>query len=141
MTSSTLTPIDAHFWDWALWLGSKQLASRDDVVAAELGKLHAHLLGPLGVAAVPVSLGQAIAVYRAARDKWEKAFRCRVPRAVMDVTTTGVDRACERNIDVVAGVPADQLDPGCHRLRALNLIRRPARPESPLCPGGRGGVT
>jgi hypothetical protein len=81
VTASTLTPIDAHFWDWALWLGSKQLAGRDDVVAAELGKLHAHLLGPMGVAAVPVSLGQAIAAYRAARDNWEKAFRCRVPRA------------------------------------------------------------
>ena len=36
---------------------------------------------------------------------------------------------------------AGRSDPSCHRLRALNLIRRPARPESPLCPGGRGGVT
>src|SRR5258707_14073214 len=75
VTAATLTPIDDHFWDWALWLGSKQLAGRDDVVAAQLGKLHAHLLGPMGVAAVPGRLGQAIAPYRAARDTWEEAIR------------------------------------------------------------------
>ena len=96
VTAATLTTIDDHFWDWALWLGSKQLAGRDDVVAAQLGKLHAHLLGPMGVAAVPVSLGQATAAYRAARDNWEKAFRCRIPRAaettvlpsLVDLTST-----------------------------------------------------
>jgi hypothetical protein len=81
VTAATLRPIDVHFWDWALWLGSKQLAGRDDAVAAQLGKMHAHLLRPMGVAAVPVSLGQAIDVYRAARDNREKAFRCRIPRA------------------------------------------------------------
>jgi hypothetical protein len=26
VSAATLTPIDDHFWDWALWLGSKQLA-------------------------------------------------------------------------------------------------------------------
>lgn len=81
VTAATLAPIDDHFWDWALWLGSKQLAGRDDVVAVELGKLHAQLLGPLGVAAVPMSLGQAIFMCRAARDHWENAFQCAVPTA------------------------------------------------------------
>lgn len=80
VSASTLTPIDDHFWDWALWLGSKQLAGRDDVVTAELRKLHAHLLGPLGVAAVPGSLGQAVAGYQAARQDQEKVFRRRVSR-------------------------------------------------------------
>ncbi len=81
VTASTLHQIDDHFWDWALWLGSKQLAGRDDVVAAELRKLHAHLLAPLGVAAVPASLGRAVTEYRAARDGREKSFRRRVSRA------------------------------------------------------------
>jgi hypothetical protein len=81
VTAATLRPIDDHFWDWALWLGSKQLAGRDDALAAQLRKMHAHLLAPMGVAAVPVSLGQAIAVYRAVRDTWDTAFRCRIPRA------------------------------------------------------------
>jgi hypothetical protein len=81
VTAATLRPIDDHFRDWALWLGSKHLADRDDALAAQLRKIHAHLLGPMGVAAVPVSLGQAIAVYWAVRDTWEKAFRGRVSRA------------------------------------------------------------
>lgn len=81
VSASTLAPIDDHFWDWALWLGSKQLAGRDDVVTTELRKLHAHLLGPLGVADVPGSLGRAVAEYRAARADQEKALRCRVSRA------------------------------------------------------------
>jgi len=80
VTAATLPLIDDHFWDWALWLGSKQLAGRDDVVTAELGRLHAHLLGPLGVAPRPRNLSQAVAAYRAARDHHEKALG-RVSRA------------------------------------------------------------
>ena len=80
LTATTLPLIDDHFWDWALWLGSKQLAGRDDVVAAELGRLHAHLLAPLGVATEPRNLSQAVAVYRAARDDREKVLGCRVSR-------------------------------------------------------------
>ena len=81
VTASTLTSIDDHFWDWALWLGSKQLAGRGDVVAAELRKLHEHLLAPLGVAAAPRSLGQAIAEYRAAREEQETVLGLHVPLA------------------------------------------------------------
>ena len=81
VTAATLAAIDDHFWDWALWLASKQLAGRNDVVTAELGKMHAHLLGPLGVTAVPGSLGQAVAEYRAARESRETEFRHRVSRA------------------------------------------------------------
>ncbi len=40
VSAATLAAIDDHFWDWALWLGSKQLAGRIDLVTAELGKLH-----------------------------------------------------------------------------------------------------
>jgi hypothetical protein len=43
--------------------------------------MHAHLLGPLGVAAVPGNLGQAVADYRTARGNRETEFRCRVQRA------------------------------------------------------------
>jgi hypothetical protein len=81
VTASTLAQIDDHFWDWALWLGSKQLGGRDDLVAAELSKMHGHLLGPLGVVAVPAGLAQAVADFRAARDNHEQAFGTRVSRA------------------------------------------------------------
>jgi hypothetical protein len=79
-TAKSLPRIDDHFWDWVLWLGSKQLAGRHDVVTAELPKLHAHLLGPLGVAAVPANIGEAVSCYRAARDDFEKRLQCQIPR-------------------------------------------------------------
>jgi hypothetical protein len=68
VSAARLAAIDDHFWDWALWLGSKQLAGQDDVVTAELRKMHAHLLAPLGVTITPSTLDRAIAKYRAARD-------------------------------------------------------------------------
>lgn len=75
VTTATLPLIDDHFWDWALWLASKQLAGRHDVVTGELRKLHGHLLRPLGVAALPDSLDGAVAAYRAARTEWEKRLQ------------------------------------------------------------------
>jgi hypothetical protein len=80
VNAATLAAIDDHFWDWMLWLASKRLAGRNELVTAELGKLHAHLLAPLGVAAIPDSLDEAVAGYEAARDGWEKRLRRRVTR-------------------------------------------------------------
>jgi hypothetical protein len=51
------------------------------VVTTELAKLLVHLLAPLGVAARPCGLGQAVAGYRAARHDWEQVLRHRVSRA------------------------------------------------------------
>ena len=79
VTASTLAGIDDHFWDWALWLRSK-LARRDDLVAAELRKLHQHLLGPMGAARAPASLGEAVAAYRSARGDWERRLGTHVSR-------------------------------------------------------------
>jgi hypothetical protein len=79
VNASTLAGIDDHFWDWALWLRSK-LAGRADIVAAELRKLHEHLLGPMGVTRVPASLGDAVAAYRAAREKCERRLGSYVSR-------------------------------------------------------------
>lgn len=72
--------IDAHFWDWVLWLSAKQASGKHDLVTAELAKLHEHLLGPLGAATVPATPGQAITCYRAARDYQERRLRCQVSR-------------------------------------------------------------
>jgi hypothetical protein len=79
VNASTLAGIDDHFWDWALWLRSK-LAGRGDIVAGELRKLHEHLLGPMGVTRVPASLGDAVAAYRAAREKCERRLGSYVSR-------------------------------------------------------------
>jgi uncharacterized protein (DUF2062 family) len=67
--------------DWLLWLSAKQAAGKHDLVAAELAKLHAHLLAPLGVPAVPATPGQAIVGYQAARNGWQQRLRRRVSRA------------------------------------------------------------
>jgi hypothetical protein len=80
VTALTLTGVDAHFWDWALWLKSKLTAGRHEMVAAELRKLHEHLLAPMGVASAPASLADAVTAYRAARDKCERRLRSRAPR-------------------------------------------------------------
>lgn len=58
-----LASIDAHFWDWTLWLGGKSLRGEVQLVADELAKMHRFLLAPLGVASAPVSLDEAVAAY------------------------------------------------------------------------------
>lgn len=80
-SASTLRGIDDHFWDWTLWLQSKQLAGKHGLVEAELGKLHDHLLGPLGVIQAPGTIELAIVGYRTARNQWERRLGIRIPRA------------------------------------------------------------
>jgi predicted nucleotidyltransferase len=70
----TLAGIDDHFWDWMLWLHSKEAVGKDEVVAAELEKLQGHLLGPLGAARALSSVAEAVESYREARDRAERRF-------------------------------------------------------------------
>jgi hypothetical protein len=42
--------------------------------------MHEHLLGPMGVASAPASLGEAVTTYRAARVKCERRLRTHVSR-------------------------------------------------------------
>jgi nucleotidyltransferase-like protein len=74
-----LDKIDAHFWDWMLWLRSKDRPGNKAFVDVELVKLHDHLLGPLGVERKPDSINEAIALYRAAREKAERRLDVKVP--------------------------------------------------------------
>jgi predicted nucleotidyltransferase len=83
-TPSNLVAIDAHFWDWALWLGGKVLAEKAAIVSEELGKLHRNLLGPLGVTSPPPTVEQAVAEYRGARDRLERRWEMSVPRRMGD---------------------------------------------------------
>jgi hypothetical protein len=79
-SGESLAAIDAHFWDWALWLRSKEASGKADLVATELERLVQHLLGPLGATTRPASVADAVAAYREARDRAELRFGCRVPR-------------------------------------------------------------
>ncbi len=67
LSADTLTPIDAHFWDWTLWLGGKALRGEWQLVADELAKMHEFLLRPLGVPSAPASLDEAVASFHRAR--------------------------------------------------------------------------
>ena len=82
-TAAALPAIDAHFWDWILWLGGKQLGGHDELVASMLGGImFEHLLGPLGVSRPPRTIGEAVRAYLAARDAREAEFGVTVGRAL-----------------------------------------------------------
>jgi hypothetical protein len=67
-SAENLDAIDAHLWDWLLWLRPKETSGKRELVAAELEKLYVHLLRPLGVERVPSSVADAVELYRPARD-------------------------------------------------------------------------
>jgi len=76
----TVVRIDRHFWDWILWLATKEAAGKRELVESELDKLSGHLLEPMGVGDAPGSLRDAAELYLQARDELERRFDIRVPR-------------------------------------------------------------
>jgi hypothetical protein len=76
----TMLAIDAHFWDWLLWLVGNRHRGQRRLIHDELAKMHHHLLQPLGVGAVPDTLEEAAAEYLVARERVERRFAMRVPR-------------------------------------------------------------
>ena len=84
VSTETLGGIDDHFWDWTIWLASKDRAGKQEFVESELRKMHTHLLVPLGVEGFPAHIADAVAVYTAARAEVEKRLAMTVPRVVED---------------------------------------------------------
>ena len=82
VSRETLKGIDDHFWDWTIWLAAKDVAGKQALVATELQKMHAHLLGPLGVEDVPASIEQAVADYLSALRHAEERLAVQVPRVL-----------------------------------------------------------
>jgi hypothetical protein len=82
VSAETLRGIDDHFWDWTIWLASKDRAGKRELVESELGKMHEHLLKPIGVQSVPASVRDAIAAYIAARSEAEDLFGLTLPRVM-----------------------------------------------------------
>lgn len=82
VSADTLPGIDAHFWDWIVWLASKDLGGRDELVRDQLALLQDHLLGPLGVAAAPGSVQDAVEAYVAARDRRGQELGVRIDPAL-----------------------------------------------------------
>jgi hypothetical protein len=82
VSPATLDAIDRHFWDWALWLRSKQASGSARLVERELALMHEHILGPMGVESRPGSLDEAVRKYVSARNRLEDALDVSVPRAL-----------------------------------------------------------
>jgi predicted nucleotidyltransferase len=83
-SAESLPAIDAHFWDWTLWLGAKQLRSEADLVRGQLDHLHQHLLAPMGAAGPPADLADAVESYLAQRSEQERRFGVVVDRRLGD---------------------------------------------------------
>jgi hypothetical protein len=88
-----LAGIDAHFWDWTLWLLAKRVNGRSELVSSELHKMFDHLLHPMGVEMPPTSLDSAVASYLVARDQLERDFGVTVPRALEREVVRALDAA------------------------------------------------
>jgi hypothetical protein len=78
--ADTLPGIDRHFWDWILWLSSKEQRGERPLVRRELDKMNRHLLHPLGAVGVPGSIPEAIERYRRARRERERQLGTTVSR-------------------------------------------------------------
>ena len=77
-SAETLPQMDAHFWDFLLWIASKR--EKGELVAHVLELLWTHLLRPLGVEEVPRTVERALELYVEARERAEARFGVRVPR-------------------------------------------------------------
>ena len=80
VSAETLVPIDRHFWDWFLWLTSKEASGKNELVSAELDKMWRHLLRPLGIGEPPSALDKALWSYLEARQAVEAKLGVEVPR-------------------------------------------------------------
>ena len=72
LRAETIAALDAHFWDWMLWLAAKHERGSEALIAAELEKLFVHLLEPLHAMQRPSSIAEAVAAYRSARANAER---------------------------------------------------------------------
>lgn len=76
----TLPAIDAHFWDWILWIAQKAERAEPRAVAGLLARQHRLLLAPLGVERPPRSVGAALGAYLDARGRREREYGFAVDR-------------------------------------------------------------
>ena len=88
----TLPAINTHFWDWIWWLTTKASIGRGDLVAEHMPQLHAQLLRPMGVSAIPASIESAVEVFVARRNRLEEQFGVSVDRALENEVRHGIGR-------------------------------------------------
>ena len=80
VNEQSLRAIDSHFWDWSLWLVSKQAKGKSDLVLSELEKMAWYILSPMGIDQTPGDLAEAVELYLHARGEHEQRFGIRLDR-------------------------------------------------------------
>ena len=80
VSAETLPAIDAHFWDWILWLEQKRRNGRDELVRKSLGDMFRLLLAPMGAQAAPASVDEALELYIDLREQLKGRLGVEVPR-------------------------------------------------------------
>jgi hypothetical protein len=88
----TLAAINNHFWDWIWWLTTKASIGRSDLIAEHMPQLHAQLLRPMGISAVPASIESAIEAFVARRNALENELKVSIDRALETEVRQGVER-------------------------------------------------
>jgi pimeloyl-ACP methyl ester carboxylesterase len=84
VSADTMVALDAHFWDWILWLAAKRAGGREELVRDQLAKMHDFLLGPLGVVGEPSTIDEAVGAYLSASSEAEQRLGVVVPRALRE---------------------------------------------------------
>ena len=63
INSDTISQVNSHFWDWILWIASKEASGKKDMSVKEFEKMYDYLLAPLGCSKSPGSVEEAVRVY------------------------------------------------------------------------------
>ena len=92
LSRETIGGIDSHFWDWIIWLASKDPRGREELVREEFEKMSNHLLRPMGIAETPADVGEAVRLYREARSGREAEMEVRVDRSLEQNVTGALRR-------------------------------------------------
>jgi hypothetical protein len=79
-SAATLTAIDAHFWDWILWLEQKRRGGKDEALTTSLADMHRLMLAPMGARSSPRSVFDAVRLFLELRTQLENRYGVEVPR-------------------------------------------------------------
>lgn len=79
---NTIRLINSHFWDWILWLASKEVRGFQHGTRGEFQKMYDYLLAPLGCLRIPNSVEEAVGDYLTAFEHHKSLFKVEVDQAL-----------------------------------------------------------
>jgi len=92
----TISQVNSHFWDWILWIASKEVSGKKDISVKEFEKMYDYLLAPLGCSRSPNSVEEAVRVYLAAFRRQKSLLDAEVDQALETEVIKGLrDRGFE----------------------------------------------